>query len=163
MSVFDAFLEVAGNLGFLVGNNDRRRAQARKNKRSWGSEQDGFALSIAASSLHPTSDDGLRVEVALRNMSPQPKTIQVGAWLRFFSLSIHRPDGSEAQLTSFGKRQIEAAENAPVRTVVLSPGEIMEADLPVGALYDWRQPGIYRVAGKCQLTVALSNELEIRI
>ena len=163
MSFFDSFLEAAGNLGFLVGNNDRRRAQARKEKRSWGPEQDGVAISIAASSLEPTPDDSLRIEVALRNMSQETKSIQVGPWLRFFSLDIRQPNGSEIPLTSFGMRQFEAAATAPARTINVMPGEIVEADLPVGALYDWKQPGAYRVIGKCEASTALSNELEIRI
>lgn len=163
MSVFDSFLEVAGNLGFLVGNNDRRRAQARKENRSWGVERDGFAVSIAASSLEPQADDSLRIEVALRNTGAEAKSLKVGSWLSFFSLSILKPDGSEARLSNFGKRQTEAADAAPTHDVMLEPDQVIEADLPVGALYEFRQRGVYQVVGSCQATGAISNTLDIRI
>jgi len=78
MSLFDSFLEIAGNLGFLVGNNDRRRERARKERRSWGPEQDGYSVSIATASLSPSPDESLRVEIALRNASPETRELLIG-------------------------------------------------------------------------------------
>jgi len=73
MSFFDSVLEIVGNLGFLVGNNDRRRERASKERRSWGPEQDGYSVSIAIGSLSPGSDKSLRVKVALRNASRETR------------------------------------------------------------------------------------------
>ena len=163
MSVFDSFLEIAGNLGFLVGDNDRRRERIRKERRSWGKEQDGLAISVAASSLEAKQDETLRIEVALRNSSTAEREFMVGNWLRFFKLDISGPSGSPVELTTFGRGQLEAAQNAPELPMILKPGQVMEADFPVSVLYQLKEHGEYTVVGKSIANGAISNELKIRI
>ncbi len=163
MSVFDSFLEIAGNLGFLVGDNDRRRERARKEKRSWGTEQEGLAVSIAASSVDLKPDETLRIEVALRNSGTAEREFMVGNWLRFFKLDISGPSGFPVELTTFGRRQLEAAQNAPELPMILKPDEVMEADFPVSVLYQLKDHGEYTVVGRSIANSAVSNELKIRI
>lgn len=162
MSVFDSFLEVAGNLGFLVGNNDRRRARERKERRSWGPEVDGFVISIAANSVKPTPDETLSIEIALRNTGDTVREIIVPPWLIFFPIQITDSAGNPAILNSFGKRQMEAAQATGARPLTLPGGETLEADIPIGALYTWRPGTIYTLYGHCLAGGAISNELEIR-
>lgn len=162
MSVFDSFLEVAGNLGFLVGDNDRRRARERKERRSWGPEVDGFSISIAANSVKPTPDDPLRIEIALRNTGATPREISVRPWLIFFPIQISDSEGHPASLNKFGQRQMEAAQATGARPLTLPGGETLEADIPIGALYNWRPGTIYTLYGHCLAGRAISNELEIR-
>ncbi len=162
MSIFESFLEVAGNLGFLVGNNDRRRERVRKEKRSWGAEQDGFAVSIAASSLELQPDETLRIEVALRNASDNERELIVGPWLRFFTLQIVETNGAPAELSPFGQNQFEAAQNLPEHQVTLSPNQVIEADFPVSALYSLKKNTAYTIVGTASATRAVSNELTIR-
>ena len=163
MSFFDSFLEIAGNLGFLVGNNDRRRLQARKEKRSWGPEQDGFAIALTPNTGNPGADSSLTFEVALRNTSGTARVVRVGSWIEFFKLEITQPDGSEAAWSSFGVSQMEAAQTAPERTVTLQPGETLQADLPVDVLYHLKTPGSYRARATAKEVSAFSNEVTIRI
>ncbi len=154
MKFFDSFLEIAGNLGFLVGNNDRIRERTRRERRNWGVQQEGFQLSAAI-----TGDEASRkVEVALRNASAEPREIQLQPWLIFFPIAIH-----EASLTPFGRKQMEAAAATPARTVTLSPNQVLEADIPISALYDLTKPGLYTITVTCQASRALSHSLEIRI
>jgi len=162
MKLFDSFLEVAGNLGFLVGDNDRRRVRARKERRSWGTEMDGLAVSIAASTLELKSDDSLRIEIALRNTSSQPRIVRLSAWLRFFSLQITDTTGQPADLSSFGRSQFEAAEAAPEHDHALLPGAILEAEIPAGVLYNLKHRGVYTLRGQSRAGRAISNEIQIR-
>ncbi len=162
MSLFDSFLEVAGNLGFLVGNNDRRRERERKEKRSWGAESDSLAVSIAASSLELAPEETLRIEVALRNAGDADRELTIGPWLRFFTLEISGPDGAPAELATFGQRQFDAARDVPEHRVSLSPGQVIEADFPVSALYNLKRNVTYTVRGKSRASSAISNELTIR-
>jgi len=162
MSIFDSLLEVAGNLGFLVGNNDRRRELARKEKRSWGAEKDGLQVSIAASSLELQPDETLRIEVALRNTSDIERDLTVAIWLRFFILAISESDGTPAELSAFGQSQFDAAQTIPEHQVSLSPNQVIEADFPVSALYNLKRNTTYTIIGKTQESSAISNELSIR-
>ena len=163
MSFFDSFLEIAGNLGFLVGNNDRRRTQARKEKRLWGPEQDGFAIALTPNTPGPGTDSTLSFEIALRNMSDTARTLRLGSWLTFFKLRITEFDGSEVALSSFGVSQLEAGKSVPQRVVTLQPGETLHADLPVGVLYHLNKPGSYLARATAQGVSAVSNEATIRI
>ena len=162
MSLFDSFLEVAGNLGFLVGDNDRRRARERKERRSWGAEVEGFAVSIAANSAKPTLDHPLSIEIALRNTSSVARQITASPWLSFFPIQITDSAGNPALLNSFGQRQMEAAQATDARPLTLLSGETLEADIPVGALYIWQPGTIYTLRGRCLAGRAISNEWEIR-
>lgn len=163
MKFLEKFAEIAGNLGFLVGDGDRRREQSRKAKRTWGASVDGITLSASANTPCPSPDEPLRIDVALRNIGTEPKTFSIGAWIEFFTLTIIQPDGTEAALTAFGKRQFEAARKQDERKIVVAPEQEIDADLPAGALYELRQTGVYRIVGKCQKSRAVSNEFEIRI
>jgi hypothetical protein len=162
VSLLDSFLEVAGNLGFLVGDNDRRRARERKERRSWGAEKDGFSVSIATNNLKPTANDPLRIEIALRNATLLAREISVPPWLSFFVLEIQDSEGNSASLNSFGRHQMAAAQLNVPRTLTLPAGETVEAEIPVGALYTLGPGKVYTIRGHSLAGSAISHELEIR-
>jgi hypothetical protein len=119
--------------------------------REWGETVDGLALSIRQ------IPQGV-LSVVIRNNGPEPRTFIVPGWLFFYEIY------SNLTLTAYGRQLLAAARKTERIEVKLGPDEARETDLPLGALYDLRTRGDYRVRVSCKLqdgVVVVSNEIVI--
>jgi len=58
---------------------------------------------------------------------------------------------------------MEAARAAPARELELAAGEMVEAEIPAGALYEFRVKGTYQVTASCPPLQIFLNILRICI
>lgn len=133
--------------------------------RSWGEPVNGLALSVL---LTPKQDEDelIAVSVAIHNRSPQTQRLTTRGWLNFFHVSVTGPDGAVIALTPYGRELMKPERQPAASEVTLAPGEAMEADIPIGALFDMRSQlsnGRYRVQATCEANggIVASNEIEV--
>jgi hypothetical protein len=127
--------------------------------RAWGQPADGLALSIREI---PKEDPAQQVvlSVVIRNERQEPKTFIVPGWLFFYELQLDAP------LTAYGSQLLKPERKTDRVEVTLAPGQAKETDLPVGALYDMRASGDYRIKVLCRLpdgAVLASNEIVVKV
>lgn len=113
--------------------NDPRHEPPSEAGREWGPEQDGFALSLKA--LGPDT-----VSVFLKNLGTGDRLAQIPDWLGYYTIEI------PAELKSYGREVLRAAREAAPAERVFRAGKILATEIPIGALYDLRKPGEYRVS-----------------
>lgn len=127
--------------------------------REWGEPIDGLALSVHEIPKEDPQQQTV-LSVVIRNVGQERKTLIVPGWLFFYELELSTP------LTAYGSQLLKPERKTERLEVTLAPGEARETDLPVGALYDMRAAGEYRVKVSCRLpdgAVLTSNEIVVRI
>lgn len=133
--------------------------------RTWGEPVAGLALSVA---LKPQEDpDALpTVSVAIHNRTAETQRLMTRGWLNFFKVTVLTPNGSEAAFTPYGALSLKPERQPEPSAVNLVPGEAVEADIPIGAIYEMRRNGReYRVKASCEAPDGeqiTSNELLVR-
>jgi hypothetical protein len=131
--------------------------------RTWGEPVNGLALSVL---LKTKEDDAelATVTVAIHNRGAETRRLSTRGWLHFFQMSVVGADGEAAALTPYGRELMKPERQAAPSEVVLDPGEAMEADIPVGSLFQMRKSP-FRVQATCEVPggQALSNEIRIDV
>ena len=125
--------------------------------REWGETIDGLALSIRELARED-SRSVAGISVAMKNETAAARTLSVPAWIYYFEI-----EGLE--LTPYGRSVLDPARNAKKADVTIAPGGAVEAELPIGRIYDLRAPGVYSIQASCRLddgTVLRSNRIEIQ-
>jgi hypothetical protein len=120
--------------------------------RAWGEPVCGLALSVALK-LQEDPDALPAISVAIHNRSAETQRLMTRGWLHFFSLSVINPDGAATPLTSYGAQLMKLERQPPLSAVTLAPGEAIEADIPIGAIYGMRPTGgtgTFRVKASCE-------------
>jgi len=133
--------------------------------RIWGEPVAGLALSVA---LKPQEDpDALpTVSVAIHNRSVETQRLMTRGWLNFFQMTVLAPNNTVAAFTPYGALSMQPERQPEPSAVNLAPGEAIEADIPIGAIYEMRRTGRdYRVKATCEAPGGgqiVSNELMVK-
>lgn len=150
-------MDVLANLGFVM--RDTRRDKVGAAHRQWGPEVEGFVLSLHLVEPIPT------LSVALKNTRPVERRASLPGWLFYYSVHLTTPNGSNAQLTPFGRQILSPERSQQTVEVVFPPGKPVMTEIPIATLYDMRAPGEYRVFVTCPAPgsgeTLTSNELTI--
>ena len=131
--------------------------------RAWGEPVNGLALSVL---LTPKQDDAqlATISVAIHNRAPAEQRLITRGWLNFFRVSVTGPDGAAAALTPYGRELMRPERQPAPSEVVLAPGEALEADIPIGSIFQMRK-GQYRVRASCDAPTGgliTSNEIQVQ-
>jgi hypothetical protein len=130
--------------------------------RAWGEPVNGLALSVL---LTPKQDaDQLpTVSVAIHNRTAEARRLTTRGWLNFFRVSVLAPDGVAAEVTPYGRELMKPERQPAPSEIVLAPGEAIEADIPIGSIFQMRR-GQYNVQATCETPGGLiaSNEIQVK-
>ncbi len=131
--------------------------------RQWGEAIDGLALSVI---LKPKEDEAelATVSAAIHNTNAQTRRVPTRGWLHFYEVSVTGEDNTVAVLSPYGRELMKPERQTALTDVTLAPGEAIEADIPVGLIFQVRK-GRYRVRAAAALPGgrAISNEITITI
>jgi hypothetical protein len=116
--------------------------------RAWGEIRDGLSISIC-----PVGDRNPEalpdVSVVLRNVSSDSKRLSIPDWALFYRFEVSEPDGTQVPTSPFGLALL--SEPRPkLKEVLLAPGEVVEAQIPIGSLFSMRGKRSYKVHASCQ-------------
>ncbi len=116
--------------------------------RAWGEPVNGLALSVL---LTPKQDpDQLAtVAVAIHNRAAEERRMTTCGWLNFFQVAVTGADGAAVGLTPYGRELMKPERQPAPSPVVLAAGEALEADIPIGSIFQMRR-GSYRVKASCE-------------
>lgn len=132
--------------------------------REWGEAVNGMALSVLLSERRH-DDEPPSVSVAIHNRSAQVQPLMTRGWLDYFRVSVFNAQGSAVAMTSYGRERMKPERLPAPAAVTLAPGEAVEADIPIGLLFEMRR-GEFRVQATCEApgggTIA-SNQITVRI
>ena len=129
--------------------------------RAWGTPVGGLALSVTLK-RREDADELATVSAAIHNCSVEPKRVMTRGWLHFFQVSVTGPDGGAVAPTPYGRELLKPERQLALFEVVLAPGEAIEADIPIGSIFQMRK-GKFRVqaSGEVPGGRAVSNELPV--
>jgi hypothetical protein len=156
---FIRFFNFLANMGLIVRDDPPKVIDM--TGRVWGESSVGLALSIRELQKDDPSHRTV-ISVVIRNAGPEPKRFTVGGWLSFYQVTILRPDGSPAEMSGYGRELTKPGRTSRSIKVSLDPAGAIETELPLGALYDMKRPGGYRVRISCRVPdgpVLESNEI----
>ena len=125
--------------------------------REWGEAVDGLLLSVRELPREDAASVA-GISVVLKNGGASPKTLRVPDWIHYFQIEGLQP-------SPYGKSLLDSARTAKKADVTLVAGGAIEAELPIGRIYEMRPSGVYSVAVSCLLpdqSVLRSNTIEIR-
>jgi hypothetical protein len=158
---FTRFFNFLANMGLIVRDDPPKVIDM--TGRAWGASSVGLALSIRE--LRKEDPSQLTViSVVIRNTGPEQKRFTVPGWLFFYQVIALRPDGSAAEMTGYGRELTKPGRTPRTIKVSLDPGGAIETELPLGALYEMKRPGGYRVRISCRVPdgpVLESNEIVV--
>jgi len=155
--LFDTLAE----MGIWIRFHDKRTEPPSEEGRIWGEPVDGFAISIA-----PVHDES--VSVLIKNTSAEEKKVTIPAWLHYLQINLTTPDGAQVPLKAYGKQFLESAQTQKPLDREFPPGKYMAIEIPIGALYDLKRPGTYRLALSCPVpgeptATMVSNEVTLNV
>ncbi len=129
---------------------DDEPLEVRDPDRKWGPQSGGLMLSAKAR--------GKRLSVVIKNAGTQEIREKIPGWLFFYHLSI----SGNPPLTNFGKHALDSKRNDRQTDLVLTPGNALEAEIPVDSLYDLGRTS-HRVTVSCEIAgiQVVSNEVTI--
>jgi hypothetical protein len=125
--------------------------------REWGEAVDGLVLSVREL---PREDAGsvAGISVVMKNGGAEAKTLSVEDWTHYFEVE-------NLELTPYGRMLF--GEAGKQSNLTLDPGGAVEAELPIGRIYNVRSPGVYAIQVRCELPgegrELRSNRIEIRV
>jgi hypothetical protein len=130
--------------------------------RTWGEPVGGLVLSVL---LKPKDDvDELTtVSIAIHNVAAETQRLATRGWLNFFHVSVVGADGAVVPLTPYGRELMKPERQPAPFEVVLAPGEAIEADIPIGSIFQIRK-GQVRVRAACEAFgggLLTSNEIQV--
>jgi hypothetical protein len=126
--------------------------------REWGEAVDGLVLSVREL---PREDAGsvTGISVVMKNAGASPRTLSVPAWIHYFEIEGVEP-------TPYGRSLLVSARTAKKADLTIAAGGAIEAELPIGRIYNISAAGVYPVRVSCRLpdqSVLRSNRIEIRV
>ena len=130
--------------------------------RVWGESVHGLALSVLLLQ-RKHDDEPASVSVAIHNRSSDVQRLLTRGWLNYFRVSVVNAEGAAAALTAYGSELMKPERLPASAEVVLESGEAVEADIPVGLLFEMRR-GEFRVQATCEAPgggVITSNEVQV--
>ncbi len=119
--------------------------------RAWGPSRDGFTLSLESAPLREDSTVTSNLSVALRNEQGVPRTLSLPGWLFLYRVQITGPNGASVPLNAFGREMLNPERGKERFERTFPPEGVMEAQIPLGSLFDLRAPGDYRIDVSCDL------------
>ena len=131
--------------------------------RAWGEAVHGLALSVLLSA-RKHDDEPPSVSVAIHNCSPDAQRLLTRGWLNYFRVSVIDGAGARAHPTSYASELMKPERLPATAEVVLAPGQAVEADIPIGLLFEMRR-GDFRVQAMCDAPgggVIASNEIQVK-
>jgi len=135
--------------------------------RQWGEPVDGLALSVLLTPKQDKQDNQelLTVSVAIHNRTAQERRLTTRGWLNFFRVAVAGPDGSAVALTPYGRELMKPERQPAPSEVALAAGAAVEADIPIGSVFQMRR-GTYRVKATCDAPgggLVASNEILVEV
>ena len=131
--------------------------------REWGEPAEGLALSVLLSA-RKHEEEPASVSVAIHNRSPYAQRLLTRGWLSYFRVSVTSAGGAPVAMTA-SARELMKPERLPAPAeVTLAPGEAVEADIPVGLLFEMRR-GLFQVQATCEApggAVVTSNQIPVK-
>jgi hypothetical protein len=103
---------------------DDEPLEVRDPDRQWGPQSGGLMLSAKAK--------GQRLSLVIKNAGTQEIRENIPEWVFFYRLDI----SGAPPLTTFGKRVLDPSRPNRRTELVLTPGKVIEAEIPVDSLYD---------------------------
>ena len=134
--------DTLADMGIWIRFHDKRTEPPSEEGRVWGKPVEGFAISVA-----PVHDES--VSVLIKNTTSQEKKVTIPAWLNFLQIDLTTPDGAPVPLKPYGKQFLQSTQNREPVDREFPPGKYMAIEIPIGALYDLKRPGSYRLALSC--------------
>jgi hypothetical protein len=119
--------------------------------RPWGTSRDGFALSLDSAPLREDASVTSNLSVVLRNEAPTARTLSLPAWLFLYRVELTGPDGNPVPASAFGREMLNPERGKERFERTLPPEGVIEAQIPLGSLFDLRAPGEYRATVSCEL------------
>ena len=116
--------------------------------RQWGEPVEGLALSVMLR-VKEDPDELPAISVAIQNTGTSIQRLTTRGWLHFFQVSLTDSAGAAAGLTSYGSELMKPERMQTASEIVLAPGQAIEADIPIGSIYQMRK-GQYRVQASCE-------------
>ena len=151
---FTRFYDFLANLGLVIRDDPPKVIDL--SARAWGAAEGGLSLSVAE--LPREGSRGVTgISVVMRNEAGEPKRFTAPPLARFY-----RIEGLEP--TAYGRQLLHTSQNQPQSEISLSPGGVINTDLPLATTYNVRAAGEYKIQVTCTLadgTVLRSNELTI--
>jgi hypothetical protein len=131
--------------------------------REWGEPVEALALSVLLSA-RKHDDEPASVSVAIHNRGPHVRRLLTHGWLNYFRVSAVNAEGVLAPMTAYGRELMKPERLPAPAEVMLASGEAVEADIPVGLLFEMRR-GEFRVQATCEAPgggVIASNEIHVK-
>lgn len=113
--------------------------------RQWGESVDGFALSIEPVFLREDRSVVSNLSVVIRNVSSEAKSLTIPGWLHFFHVDVGAP------LSAFGRELLKPERRKPALDVPLEPGALVEAQIPIGSIFETQRGTRYTARVSCEL------------
>jgi hypothetical protein len=153
--------DTLADMGIWIRFHDKRTEPPSEEGRTWGEAVDGFAISIA-----PAHDDS--VSVLIKNTSAEEKRVAIPAWLNYLQIDLTSVEGAPVSLKPYGKQFLESTKTQKLLDREFAAGKYMSIEIPIGALYDLKRPGAYRLALSCPVpgqatTRVVSNTITLNV
>lgn len=157
--MLDKFFDRLADMGVWIRFNDKRTAPPTEEGRTWGPTVDGFAISL--SPVHEET-----VSVLIKNHTDHDEKAEVPGWLHYLRTNISGPGNAPVALKPYGKQLLESAQASTRVQRVFLAGKHLATEIPIGALYDLKGDGPYRVTVECAVpghpsSKLISNEVEL--
>lgn len=140
--MLEKLFDTLADMGIWIRFHDKRTEPPTEEGRAWGEAVDGFAMSLA-----PAHDES--VSLLIKNVSAEEKKITIPAWLTYLHIDVTTPDGAAVPLKPYGKQFMESKKDEKELDRDFPPGKSMAIEVPIGALYDLKRPGTYRLVFSC--------------
>jgi hypothetical protein len=132
--------------------------------RTWGEPAHDLALSVL---LKPKEDpDELpAISVAIQNRNAVAQRLTTHGWLDFYRVSVTDPAGAAAAMTPYGRELLKPERRQTLPDITLSPGEAIEADIPIGSIFQMRKRQQYAVQVSCEApggSRVTSNQISVQ-
>jgi hypothetical protein len=132
--------------------------------RAWGAPVNGLALSVLTKP-RAQDDEPPAVSVAIHNRSLEAQRLVTHGWLNFFRVSVLDSNDALVPMTPYG-RELMKPERVPAPSeVVLPPGDALEADIPIGLIFEMRR-GEFGVEASCNAPgggIVTSNRISVNV
>jgi len=119
--------------------------------RAWGPSRDSFALSLESAPLREDASVTSNLSVVLRNEAQVARTLSLTDWLFLYRVELTGPDGNPVSQSAFGREMLNPERGKERFERTFPPEGVMEAQIPLGSLFDLRARGEYRAVVSCEL------------
>jgi hypothetical protein len=160
IGVIRRFLTFLAKMGLSVRDDPKKVVDVAG--RTWGEPLNGLALSVLRKPKED-ADELTTVSVAIVNQASEAQRLTTRGWLNFFQVSVVGSDGVVSALTPYGRELMKPERQPAPQEVVLAPGEAIEADIPIGSIFQMSK-GPFQVQATCAAPGggrATSNQIQV--